>query len=179
MRAIFRVVWNICCLRSGPQDLPYSVVLLILLVLINITLSTLQLLSDFSFGQALFQTSAMLGLSLVFTWFLLSLKKLQTRFVQTVSALIATGLVFNLIVYTVFLLQFHALSLDEPTLTNVLINLFLSSLKLALIIWVCVITAHIFKHSLQISFVGGLVVTFAFIGLHVLILQLLLGYLQT
>lgn len=167
MRDLVNLFWDICCLRRGPQDLPYSKVLFVLLIVISSIISISQLMLQQRFMQAASQTILMLSLTMLFNWGILKIKNLEARFVQATSALIGTGTIVNLLIYPLLLFHFYILRPDEEHVIIVALSLIVLCLIIGLNIWAFIITAHIFRNALNSSFFAGLLVTFAYVAFHV------------
>jgi len=168
MQGFIRVLWDICLLRKSPQDLPFSQQCLFLVIFVNLAISTGQLVSQIPIGQALGQSAYMLGISIAFTWFVLMFKGFRTRFVQTCTALIGTSTIFAIIILPLLLSQLYFFNMDDPSSNVLLLNLLFFAFIFAVNIWAIVVLSHIFRHALQIPFFFGLLITLAYIALHIL-----------
>ncbi len=168
MLAIIKLLWDICCLRKGPQDLPYSIVFFVLLIIVSSTISISQLMFQQTFIEAASQTFLMLALTMVFNWCVLKIKHLGERFIQTTSALIGTGTVINVLVYPLLLFHFYILRPDEEHLLVVSFSLVVLCLIIGLNVWAFIIAAHIFRNAINSSLFAGLFVTFAYVAVHIL-----------
>jgi hypothetical protein len=95
--ALLRIVIDLCLLRRGPQDLPYSPALTqgLLLLGLGVDLLVLRWLDEDS--DLLLQIGCSLALLLALPWLLLSLRQRRERYVQTLAAFAATGIVFSLL----------------------------------------------------------------------------------
>lgn len=166
---IVRLCWDLCLLRKGPQDFPYSIVLFVFVLLINALISFLLLVWQYTLRNSLLQIALMLLLTTAFTQVVLRLKNKETRFIQTTTALFASSTVISLLAFPLWLFQFYFLKDAEQNLLNALLGLIFLAVFIGLNIWVLIVTAHIFKSALEIPFFAGLLVTFGFVGIHVLI----------
>lgn len=141
MNALLMVFINLCRLRVGPQDLPYSRFLMTLCVgcyaLVGLGVSLL----DQTLGLALLSTVVDTGLLLALAWLGLWVRNNTTRARQTITALTGTGILFGLIGWPLIAwLQ----QIDENTPTS------LSLLLLALIIWNITVIGNILRHALEL-----------------------------
>lgn len=97
MAALLRLLWNLCLLRSGPEQLPASSALLGLVLMANIIFSALVALSAPVAPGLLKALSLPIVAAAVVaaaTWLVLRLKQLSPRFPQTLTALLgADGLI--------------------------------------------------------------------------------------
>ncbi len=157
---------RICLLRAGPQDMAYSRWALVTLAIVSVALSyqmQTRLYQDV-FGQADWFSVAY---SFLIPYVLLSLFSVPQRFVQTLSAMLATGLVLG-----AFALPL-SISLYQATETGQNANALVILAYLLLVLWSFIIKAHIYSQALGRSFHIGMLITIAvFIG-DLLLLQLL------
>lgn len=95
--ALLRLVAGLCLLRRGPQDLPHSRTLLngLLLLAVGVDLLVLRWLG--ADEGALAEIAFSLVLTLLLPWIALALRGHPERYLQTVSALVAVGIVFTLV----------------------------------------------------------------------------------
>ncbi len=145
---IFRLAADLCRLRAGPQDLPYSPRLLVLLLVSALALDgvTGALLGDAEDALA----HSLLGIAVVFglTWFTLQLRGHPARFVQSASALAGAGIAISLAQLPV------ALLIELPTdaaalaaLAHDPLQVALRWLLLATLAWQVLVNAHILQHA--------------------------------
>ena len=150
--AQLKQIWNIMRLRSGPQVLPFSygllVILLLLHMFIDIVLSGPQALQWDSLVSAAVNTLFTAG----FVFVILQWTKKTPRFVQTLSALLGAEIIIGLI-GAVFLLLYQI-----PALA-----LLVSVLYLLLIIWNGLIAAHIFHLALETTMLWGVALALLYI----------------
>lgn len=134
-------------LRGGPQNLPASWPLMILLL-------TAYLVQNLITGQQLDDPNAaaksLLAVCLqicVLTGLLFWRKHIE-RFTQTMSALVAVGIFFNIITWGL-------LSFSDPTQNQPLLAL----VWFAVFIWSLFVDAHIYRNSLSVPLAIGMLVT--------------------
>lgn len=143
-----RLIVELMRLRAGPQDLSYSRPLLVRLALLALAVDM--------FSAHVLDASAssvprfLMAFALTFTlpWVLLSWRNRRERYVQTMLALLGTGIAFSLLF----------LPLASWALSNGLINVdaapepqqaLFAWLILALVVWKVVVTASIWRHALD------------------------------
>lgn len=152
-------------LKSSPQDLSYSSRL------------TVQLLAAYVFSAFIVLQSTLnpddmfagivLGLFVqyVFTYLVLQALGRGSRFLQTFSAILGVGILFNLLSWPVF-----------SVLSDVSINETLkSSMSLAflmLISWEVLVKAYIFKHALEMKMFSALALSFSLFFISLALSQL-------
>ena len=155
MQSLFTVVRDICLLRRGPQDLPYSTRLLAGICIASVALQLIiaQILGIQ--GNTIAASLFGLGFTLGVLYVLLSLRGVRSRFVQAASALLACALLFSVLSLPIALLSGG----KPPTPENVTpLQLLLGLVSLPIVIWKIVIDAHILRNSLNLPFFAGLVI---------------------
>jgi hypothetical protein len=147
MSEFLRLIWDICCLRRGPQDLPYAPLLLGVLCVVSVVL------------DAIFSRDAMtvlVGVGMLLAYLgalhtLLRVRGLANRFVQCATALVACALLFELIQTPLQLMLGGGKSL-QPSPFNGLVVMAI----LGVLVWKVVVDARIFRDSLNVPFAVGL-----------------------
>jgi hypothetical protein len=150
------LVRDICQLRRGPEDMPYSRRLLVVLIGASIALD---LLSERFVGghDALARSLVSTTLVLALAWIALATRKLENRYVQTASALVACSIVFSLLVLP---LAFLAGPLpSDATLTPLQTLLVWASF--AIFVWSVLVDAHIIRRALDAPFGLGVALAIA------------------
>lgn len=134
-------------LRGGPQNVPASWSLMILLLAAYMVqnLVTGQQLDD---QNAAAKSLLAICLQVLVLTGLLFWRNHLERFAQTMSALAAVGIFFNIITWTL-------LSLSDPTANQPLLAL----AWFAVFIWSLFVDAHIYRNSLSVPFAIGMLVT--------------------
>jgi len=144
---------DICLLRRGPQDLPYSPVLLTLTsfiyLLINFVLAPEQLTVK---EMVLWSLSDTL-LLVILTSSLLYFTHYTARIVQTLTGLIGSYSLLGLF-YIPLIFWLQEMKSDVNTVT------FPEVLLFGLAIWSLVVHAHILRHALNVSLIIGFILTF-------------------
>jgi hypothetical protein len=134
-------------LRGGPQNLPASWLLMIVLLSAYLVqnLVTGQQLED---QNAAAKSLLAICLQVVVLTGLLIWRKHPERFTQTMSALAAMGIFFNMITWAL-------LSMSDPTSNQPVLAL----VWFAVFIWSLFVDAHIYRNSLSVPFAIGMLVT--------------------
>ncbi len=134
-------------LRGGPQNLPSSWLLMIVLLAAYLVqnLVTGQQLED---QNAAAKSLLAICLQVVVLTGLLIWRKHPERFAQTMSALAAMGIFFNMITWAL-------LSMSDPTSNQPILAL----IWFAVFIWSLFVDAHIYRNSLSVPFAMGMLVT--------------------
>jgi hypothetical protein len=135
--------FQICLFKAGPADVPASHWLLKLVCLIYFSIGAMVSHVDHPWSAALSASLSDTLLLLAVCWLLLSVRGFSERFLQTATAMAGTGAIMGLFGLPVFILfrQFEG----QGQLTSLILLL-----VLILMFWSLFITAHIFRHSLEI-----------------------------
>jgi len=161
MPPFFELIRDICLLRRGPQDLPYSPSLLAavaascVLVQLGVAIARSVPLGGVLAGALLWLLVTIGALNLILT-----LRGLRNRFVQSATALLGCALVFTLLSVPI------ALLLDERPVTPqdmTPLQLLRGVVSLPLLIWKIVVDAHVFRHSFDVPFLSGIVIALLWI----------------
>ncbi len=155
---------NMLRLRSGPQDLSGSWQLTTVLVAAYLlqNLITGSQLDDSSAGA---KSLLAISLQIIVLVGLLSWRRHPERFLQTLSALAAVGIVFNLITWIL-------LTQSNPTVNQPI----LAMVWFAVFIWSLFVDANIYRHALSVTLsIGVLIAVLILAASYVLIEMLFLG----
>ena len=165
MNPLITTFWNICRYRLGPQDLPGSTALLGMVVFAYVVISTsvagFNLPPAPAFFSALLDAGIIAGVTRLLLW----VRELDTRMVQTTTALLGVGTFFGLIAVP---LMWWQLSYEDPT------QAFLPSfLMLSLFVWNLAVMGHILRHALNVAFYVGVLLAVLYMYISISILRAL------
>lgn len=146
---LWSAFFDICRLRITPQDLPYSKFLLkftlVFYTLISGAISLIQL----SLPEALLSSLLDTALLVLLISSLLYFARYSTRITQTLTALAGANCVLGVLLFVpVFWLKFYQSDAGLPIL-----------LLLGLMVWNFVVSAHILRHTLEVPFFIGILLT--------------------
>lgn len=141
MAALLRVIMQIALLRQGPQVLPASSALLWLVLGVHWLTGVALALFNQPLDRALFSSLVGTLVMLAVVQTLLLLHRLQSRFIQTLTALAACEVLLGLI----------AIPLGAGFAMGGDIQAIVGLLSLLLLGWNVAIAAHIFRHALGVS----------------------------
>ncbi len=147
MNSIFINLANMLRLRSGPQNLPASWPLAIILVsayMVQNLITGQQLEDDYAAAKSLLAIS----LQVIVLTGLLYWRRHLERFPQTLSALAGVGIVFNAVTWAL-------LTQSDPAANQPLLAL----IWFAVFIWSLFVDANIYRHSLSVPFAMGMLIT--------------------
>lgn len=164
---LFRAFFNICLLRTGPQDLPRSNELLIVCLFIYSVINTVFFLLSESFMDAVLAGVIESFLLVLITVAVLKINNTSQRWVQTVTALSGTGCLMALLALPVY----YGITLDNLAVTY---HAALLTLYIALAMWNISIMGHILRHAMDSVFGFGIVIAFVYIIMSAMTIALLL-----
>jgi len=164
--SVLQKILALLVLKSAPQDLPYSPQFTIQLAVVYILSGMMVLQSTVSSDGTL--AGILLGLlvQFLFTFFVLRALNKAPRFIQTFSAMLGVGILFNLLSWPVFAL------LADETIDDSL----RSSMSLAFLLvisWEVLVKAHIFRHALETRMLSALALSFSLFFITVALSQLI------
>ena len=144
---ILKLLFDICLFKKGPQDLPYSVGLLRILLVVYVSIRVLMLSIHFDSLSVLLQVIVDIFLVAGFVWIMLYLTGKLGRFYQALSAVLGTDA----------LISFFALP-GMATMEAGQGGLLVFLVMLGLIGWHWAVTGHIIRNALEksLSFSLGL-----------------------
>ncbi|MEI8208219.1 MAG: hypothetical protein D0528_12100 [Methylococcales bacterium] len=153
MYDIIKLLFEICLFKKGPQDIPYSVWLLRLLMVIYASVTALMLSLHFDSLSVLMQLITDMVLVVGFVGLLLSVSRKLGRFNQTLSAVLGTDAMISFMA----LPGMATLELKQGGLTVLLIIVVLMT-------WHWAVLGHIISKALDkaLSFGFGLAFLYLF-----------------
>lgn len=152
------LVFEMCQLRRGPDDMPHSKTLFAVLVGASMLLDVV--IGAFSGGvsDSLSRSLVSTGLVLVLCWIALALRHLGSRYLQTASALVACSVVFSLLILP---LAWLSGPVPAPPAELTSLQTLLGGVMLAIVAWNLVVNAHIVRRALDAPFALGLALVLA------------------
>jgi hypothetical protein len=152
MLEIIKLLFDICLFKKGPQDLPFSVELLRVLVVVNISVSYLMLSIHTDWFNSALQAIVSTLLIVGFSRFMLYLTSKKERFNQTTIAFLGTDA----------LISFFALpGMASMTLGAGALLAFM--ITIGLMIWHWAVTGHIIRNALEQGWAFSLGLAFLYI----------------
>lgn len=143
------LVLDLCRLRGGPQDLPWSPLLLGALFVVatglDVVVGGLLDRDANALARSLLSSLVILGLC----WIALAVRNFRNRFVQTATAIIATGIVFTLLQGALLWLGGVPPTASSTALTTG--QSIVVWLLFAIFLWQVAVTAHIVRHAVELS----------------------------
>ena len=179
MPSLLVTLRDLLLLRRGPQDLPYSPVLLAIAALASLLVS--QWAANVLLPQRqdqLISVVAALALHLGLLYLLLNALQRQARFVQTATASLCIDVVFTTAMLPGLMVVQPLLSATgaPPPPEAITGVAFLASLLLiGLAIWRIVVDAHILRQTLEIRLMPALLINMALLFAGQIVLGALFG----
>ena len=161
-----KILFNICLLRDGPEDLPYSHVILSLIIVLSfiVSVSIGSIVHDINTSIL----SSIAGLFFTFIFAKLLLIKKPERFLQTFCAMLGTVTIINIFsLPSVYSLTY--LELSET------LNMFFSLTGFALFVWVVIVYGYIFSKALSSLMGYGLAISVGYALLSLILLEFILN----
>jgi hypothetical protein len=149
---IIKLLFEICLFKKGPQDLPCSLWLLRLLLVVYIGIRILMLSIHFDWLNVLLQIIVDVILVAGFFWIILYLARKLGRFYQALSAVLGTDA----------MISFFALP-GMATIETGHGGLWVVLVMLGLIGWHWAVTGHIIRNALEKSLSFSLGVAFLYL----------------
>jgi len=152
MQALFRFFIQLAVLRRGPQDLPASPVLLVLLAGLSVLIGAANGADLFGGGRAALGANLLdLILTMLMLLALLQFKRHLPRWQQTATAFFGLGVLAGLIM---LLIRSPAESLG--------ITGFAMLIDLALAVWLHVALGNVLRHALGIPLMAGVIIMLSY-----------------
>ena len=172
IRHTFIVLLNLLRLRPGPQQLPASWALLLLLFLMDAGMTEwVQSLTPARDGNGLMATAIGFSCSALVAWVALRLRGHGQRLLQTLTALLLLGLAFTLLSIPLLLLLNAGGGAGQA---DQLISGAQAMMFLALIFWSLFASGSVFRHALSTSLAGGVLVATLILLVQAVVFDLLL-----
>jgi hypothetical protein len=155
LRPLVLRFWEICLLRVGPERIPYSPVLLVILLLLAYLVDTARinlLLPELPVSTSLWVLLIHTMLMLLVTGLLLGLFGYKSRVVQTLTALTGTGIILSLLI-----LPFDFITSMNPK-SFTMASLFTFFFQ----IWSLVIVGHILSSALSVPRLTGVIIAIGY-----------------
>jgi len=161
MNNFFINLANMLRLRGGPQDFPSSWQLTLVLVAAYL-MQNLVTGSQLEDSDAAAKSLLSISLQIIVLVGLLIWRRHPERFSQTLSALAAVGIVFNLITWT--LLTQSDPAINQPVLAMVWFTVFF---------WSLFVDANIYRHALSITLSIGVLISVLTLAVSYMLIEML------
>ena len=173
MKTLLRQLLDLCLLRIGPQDLPYSPALTRGLV---VTSAALSLLFLQAFGRGERNVSHLvlsMVLLLVLPWLLLRLRQREARYAQTLAAFAGSSALFMVFLLPIEI-SLYGMPLPDRETPMTPQQLTITLLSFMLLGWRLSIEGNIWRHALDLPKFAGLPLALACFTFELALSQLLM-----
>lgn len=167
MLQLIRVLWDICRIKAGPQDLPKGYNLLIAAALSGVIVDSFSssiLITKFSLSDIAQIVIVYNVLLLAAVYLLLKLIGYAERAVQTLTAIAGSGLLISLVLLPGLIMMNTAPEEAKSFAIFILVDN----------IWRIAVNAHIFRHALSVSLLMAMILSVSYLLLGVLVADVLL-----
>ncbi|CAB1274758.1 hypothetical protein [Candidatus Nitrosacidococcus tergens] len=152
---------DLCLFKAGPSDAPVSWRVFYQVLGVYMGVGWLISLLHLSPMQGLFSISIDTAIIVGLTWGLLSTKGYRSRLLQTLIALVGSGVIFK--VLALFLLVY----LKKATQQAGFSPDFILSLLAGHMVWSVMVKAYIFRDALTVSLTMGILITIVYVSITV------------
>jgi len=166
MTALLKAYMHLCLLSKGPQSIPYSNILLRIVLVLYFVTGVLSSLPSSSFGQSVLMMCVDIFVLMLFCWGCLQIFRKLSRFNQMMTAILGTGSLFQLLAWPL-MFYFEIAQAKQVIVPE------LGFLLLMLISWNLAVYAHIFRESFGIRLYAAFFITLAYAVISVTLRQLL------
>lgn len=166
MPALLNVFVDLCLLRRGPQDLPASWGLLILVLALDVGAGVLlgRMVWD-SVLPAIGATALDIAVLLLLLYAALRVRVVLPRFAQSATALLGTSALFTLLAMPLQPLLDVPNGADPDAVGALIYLLYVA--------WVQVVYGHILRHTLNLQLSAGIAVALAYTLTSAVVVELL------
>jgi len=159
---------NVCLFKSGPSDLPASQSLLRIMLLVYLILGIIVNRLDSDWNTSLFVSVVDVLVLMVVAGLLLKFRGFEARYTQTVTALAGTGSCIAIIGFPI-IWWFYQIEAEQQATSYAML------LMVTLMFWSLMITAHIFRQSLEIKAGTAAMLTIAYTVVALLVTGLVMS----
>ena len=163
--SVLQKILSMLFLKSAPQDLPYAPQFPVQMALVYIFSGVVVLQTTLKPEDMLGGLILSLAVQFSFTYLVLGALNKTARFVQTMSAILAVGIMFNLLSWPVFILITDTAASETLKSTMSLLFLFIMS-------WEVLVKAHIFRHALEMRMFSALALSFSLLFISIALSQM-------
>ncbi len=161
---LLKVFLDICLLRAGPQDLPYSRFLFGLALGAYASIGVMLVLSQAGLVAAILEALLDCMILVGLTWTLLSLTGKSARFLKTATALLGTGAFLGVLAVPLV----WQINPDETQSLG-----FIGPLFLVLLVWSLLVLGHVLRRALEVTLGAGVGMGLIYTALSALVMSML------
>ena len=156
MQALLKVFWDITLWRRGPRDIPASSALLCIVALVYLLTGAVQAVVIYGRALAFERALADLAATACFFGVCLLIARRAHRLTQTLTAVLATGVLLSLPMLGLLLLA-RQVGPDGP------LALALQLILLPLQVWYLLVVGHIVRVALEAPLLTGMAVAMTYL----------------
>jgi hypothetical protein len=163
--------WMICRFKIGPQDTPSSshvtilgIVLLFVIMLCQLMIGDIS--GKLSIAMALYRALVIISGLIAYTYIILLIKNMKSRFQQTVSSLLYCNIIIHLIAFPLVLIGPLIAQLHSIKIVFILLAVIYFLIMIFLNVWQVLINAHIYKNALDLDYLAALFVSFGLLAVN-------------
>ncbi|HFE37844.1 MAG TPA: hypothetical protein ENK06_05420 [Gammaproteobacteria bacterium] len=154
MLALLQFYFQLCFLKNAPQDAPFSKSMyyfgLLAYYFVGVFLTSLSQALFVAMVVSLIQTGLLVFLTNILLW----VRKTPERYEQTMTALTISGAIIGIAAMPIMSMVG---SLGGENIASIV--------WFILILWEAVVIGHIYRHAMEIAFMGGLGIAFIYMYL--------------
>lgn len=171
--ALIKQYWDVSVFKQEPSATPYSPLLLWIVCAVFFVLVVCQwLISDINhqltWGMAMLVAGSLVMSYVAYTWMLLSMLRLQARFVQTLTCLLAGHTVVHVVAFPLLIVMPLLLDAKSTVLVGSFVGIAYLILTLMLAIWQFMVSAYIYKHALAKPYFSAVLASFGLLAFNIL-----------
>lgn len=174
---IINKYWRVASLKNGPEDTPFSSLLLIIATILFLSLLLFQwqiadINRDLSWERCLIAGAFLISSYYLYTYCLLKIYQKTSRWLQSLTSLLASHFIVHL--FALPLLLITPLLVDKGLNEALILAFSILYLlaTLALTIWQFLITIMIFKKTLNIDSLAALLASLGLFAFNILMVSL-------
>lgn len=170
---LIKQYWNVSILKEKPENTPYSPILFCIASLLFLLLIVVQwMMTDIS-QKLTIGVACLIGVSLIlsyvaYTWVLLKLNRLPSRFLQTCTCLLFVHTIVHLAAFPLLLIMPFILHGNASSTMSPVFGIFYLALTLLLAVWQFVLSAYIYKHALTVSWLAAILAGLGLLACNIL-----------
>ena len=171
--ALIKQYWNVSMLREKPENTPYSPILSCIVALVFFVLIVFQwMMTDVNkkleFGTALLIAGSLVLSYMLYTWVLLLLFRLKSRFLQTLTCIFAGHTVVHLAAFPLLLIMPLLIGVQTTSIISSFIGILYLVFTLTLAIWQFMVSAFIYKQALMVSWLSAILASLGLLACNIL-----------
>lgn len=176
--ALLKRYWQVTLFKETPANTPYSLFLLSIISTLFYLIIILQWAlaagdKEFTLTASLFISALALLLSyVIYTGFLLLIFHQSSRFVQSLSCILAGHTIVHVWAFPLLLITPGLVAMSVTPSLGIVIGTIYLIITLVLTIWQFMVTVHVYKHALDINYFSALLASLGLLACNILMVSL-------